>query len=102
MISSLIDTGYGFLICWLLNLVQFAIALLLLASSEKFLAFVYVMTFALGLVQIGYIIPLYRLLRRHGKPLVARGLLIAACITAFANFVVDYRMFGNRMFHLLS
>jgi hypothetical protein len=101
VLSRLIDVAYGFLICWLLNLVQLAIAFLLLAWSEKTLAVVYVMTLALGLVQIGYLTPIYRLLRRKGKPLVARGLLAAACTTAVANLAVDYHLLGSRTFHFL-
>jgi hypothetical protein len=93
VLSAVIDVVYGFLICWLLNLAQLGIAFLLVASSEKTLAFVYVLTVALGLVQVGYIVPLYRLLRRKGKPCVARGLLWAACMTAIATLVIDYHFY---------
>jgi hypothetical protein len=99
VLSSLIDLVYGFLICWLLNLVQLALAFILLASSEKTLPMVYVMTIALGLVQIAYVVPLYRLLRRKAKPHVARGLVAAACITAMANLIVDYHFLGLQMLH---
>lgn len=93
------DFGYGVLICWFLNLVQLGIAFLLLASSEKTLPAVYVLTTALGLVQIGYAVPIYRLLRRKGKLRTAQGLLAAAVFTAIANAGIDYYLFGPGMFH---
>lgn len=89
----------GMLICWLLNIVQLGIALLLLAASEKMLPAVYVLVFAIGLVQIGYVVPLYRLLQRNRKPRAAQGLIIAASITVLLNAVCDYRIFGPGMFH---
>ena len=97
MLSSFIDVGYGFLICWLLNLVQLAIAFLLLASSERLIGPAYVTAVGLGVIQISYIVPIYRLLWRKGKRYVAGGLLAAALITAVANFVIDYRLFGSQM-----
>lgn len=99
MLRSFIDFGYGVLICWFLNLVQLGIAFLLLASSEKTLPAVYVLTTALGLVQIGYAVPIYRLLRRKGKLHTAQGLLAAAVFTAIANAGIDYYLFGPGMFH---
>ena len=56
------------LICWLLNVVQLGIAFVLLASSEKTLSSVYVLTLALWLVQFGYVIPIYRVLKRKSRP----------------------------------
>lgn len=81
----------GMLICWLLNLAQLGIAFLLLVASEKMLPAFYVLVFAIGLVQIGYVVPLYRLLRRNGKARAARGLIIAAGITALINAAGAYR-----------
>jgi hypothetical protein len=101
VLSNAIDVVYGFLICWLLNLVHVAIAFLLLASSDRMLASVYVLTAGLGLLQIGYVVPIYRLLWRKGKPWVARGLLMAAAVTAVVNFIIDYHFFGPRMFQFL-
>jgi len=86
------------LICWLLNIVQFGIAFLLLAVSEKTLPVFYVLVYAIGLVQVGYVAPLYRLLQRNGKPRAAQGLIIAASITAVVSAVCDYRLFGPAMF----
>ena len=97
VLSTFIDIGYGFLICWLLNLVQLAVAFLLLASSERMIVYAYILAAWLGLVQIAYVIPIYRLLWRKHKHYVARGLLAAALITAAANFIIDYHLFGSRM-----
>jgi hypothetical protein len=102
VLRSLIDFGYGVLICWFLNLVQLGIALLLLATTEKALPAVYVLTIALALVQIGYVVPTYRLLCRKGKRQTAYGLLTAACLTALVNAGLDYYLFGPRVFHLWS
>lgn len=87
----------GALICWLLNAAQLGIALLLLAASEKMLPTVYVLIFAIGLVQAGYVAPLYRLLRRKGKPGTALGLIIGAATTALVNLATVYWFFG---FHI--
>lgn len=99
VLRSFIDFGFGVLICWFMNLVQLGIAFLLLATSEKALPAFYVLTTAIGLVQIGYALPLYRLLRRKQLVSTARGLLAAACLTVVVNAGVDYYLFGPRMFH---
>ncbi len=99
MLQAIIDFGFGVIICWLFNLVQLGTAFFLLATSEKTLPFVYVLLTALGLVQIGYIAPIYRLLRRRGRLNTARGLLAAACATVIVNAILDYHAFGPRMFH---
>ena len=99
MFSRLVSVLLGMLICWLLNVVQLSIAFVLLSSTEKLLPAVYTLSLALGLAQIGYVIPLWRLLRRTDKPDVAMGLLIAACTTLCINLVVDFHLFGAGMFH---
>lgn len=98
MVQAIIEFGYGVIICWMLNLVQLGIAFLLLARSEKALPLVYVLLTALGLVQVGYVAPLYRLLRRKSRFYAARGLLTAACGTLLINMALDYHFFGLRMF----
>jgi formate-dependent nitrite reductase membrane component NrfD len=82
----------GMLICWLLNMAQLGIAFLLLSASEKMLPSFYVLVFAIGLVQIGYVVPIYHLLQRNGKARAARGLIIAAGITALINAVFACRI----------
>jgi len=88
----------GMLICWLLNVVQLGIAFVLLASSEKTLSSVYVLTLALWLVQFGYVIPIYRVLKRKSRPHAAHGLLTAACISAVLTLLLDYKIFGAAAF----
>lgn len=88
MISRLISVFLGMLLCWLLNVVQLGIAFLLLSSSEKLLPAVYTLSLALGLVQIGYVVPIWRLLVRKGRLWNARGLLIGAGITLAVNAVI--------------
>ena len=85
----------GMLLCWLLNLVQIGIAILLLAAADRYIASVYVLLAGLGLLQIAYVVPLYRLLRRKGKPRAATGLIIAASITALLNVACDWAAFGR-------
>ncbi|HWG51522.1 MAG TPA: hypothetical protein VN669_17615 [Candidatus Acidoferrales bacterium] len=88
----------GMLVCWLLNLVQLGIAFVLLSSSEKNLPAVYVLTTALGLVQLGYVIPIYHVLLRWGRRYAGYGLLTAACSSLLSNAVIDYHLFGPAMF----
>ncbi len=86
------------LVCWLLNVVQLGIAFVLLASSEKTLSSVYVLTLALWAVQFGYVVPIYRILKRKKRAYAARGLLTAACITAIIIVILDYKIFGAAAF----
>jgi hypothetical protein len=75
-------------ICWLLNIAQLGVGWLLLVMDVRMLPFYCVLVGALGIVQIGYVIPIWRLLRRKGKPRAARGMLIAAALTAIVNVVI--------------
>jgi hypothetical protein len=75
----------GMAICWLLNVAQLGVGWLLLVADVRMLPAYYVLVAAIGLVQIGYVVPIWRLLRRKGKPRTAQGLMIAAVLT----FVVD-------------
>lgn len=75
----------GAIICWLLNTAQLGIGWLLLVSDDRYLPMVYVLIGAIGVVQVGYVIPIWRLLMRTGKPRTAKGLLMAAGLTAILN-----------------
>lgn len=75
----------GLAICWLLNIAQLGIGWLLLVADVRMLPAFYVLIYAIGLVQVGYVVPIWRLLVRKGKPGTAKGLLIAACVTAMLN-----------------
>lgn len=75
-------------ICWLLNVAQLGVGWLLLVMDVRMLPFYYVLVGAIGIVQVGYVIPIWRLLRRKGKPRTARGMLIAALLTTVVNVVI--------------
>ena len=75
----------GMLLCWLLNIVQLGIAAVLLTTGERTLPTVFILVGAIGLLQFVYVIPIWRLFRNRGKSMTARGLLIAASITALLN-----------------
>lgn len=77
----------GFAICWLLNIAQLGVGWLLLVANDRLLSTVYVLIGAIGLVQVGYVAPIWRVLRRKRMPRAATGLLIAAGITLLANVV---------------
>ena len=76
---------WGMLVGWLLNLVHLGIAYLLFVYGEQTLPTVFVLVGAIGLLQIGYIVPIWFVLRQRGKKRMARGLLIAALVTALIN-----------------
>lgn len=99
MLRAAFEFISGMMVCWLLNLVQLGIAFVLLSSSEKNLPAVYVLTTALGLVQLGYVVPIYHLLLRWRRRYAGYGLLTAACSSLLSNVVIDYHLFGNAMFH---
>lgn len=72
-------------ICWLLNIAQLGFGWLLLVADIRMLPAYYVLTWAVGVVQIGYVVPIWRLLQRKGKPRSAKGVLLAAGLTALIN-----------------
>ncbi len=78
----------GWAVCWLLNVAQLGIGWLVFVSDERMLPVAYTIIGAIGLVQVGYVVPIWRLLRRNGKPRTAKGLLIAAAVTAVLNVAV--------------
>lgn len=89
-------TFLGMLICWLLNLVQLGVTFwLFVLFGEKFLSAAYTLTGGIGLLQIAYVVPLYRLLRRKNLPEAARGLALAACLTALMNAGFDVVAFRH-------
>jgi len=83
----------GMAICWMLNVTELGVGWLLLVADVRMLPAYYVLIGALGLVQVGYVVPIWRLLRRKGKPQTARGMMIAAGITAFLNVVLALVIF---------
>ena len=75
----------GLLLCWLLNMVQLGIAWLIFVRSERMLPSVFILVGALGLLQIGYVVPLWYIFRRRGMKRMAKGLLMAATLTLLVN-----------------
>ena len=57
----------GMAICWLLNIAQLGVGWLLLVADVRMLPAYYVLVGAIGLVQIGYVLPIWRLLRAKRK-----------------------------------
>jgi hypothetical protein len=90
----------GMAICWLLNVAQIGISWLLLVMDERTLSFVFVLAGMIGLVQVGYVAPIWRMLQRKGSPQTAKGLLFAALVTLVVNACVW--LFGAKLRHLFS
>jgi hypothetical protein len=78
----------GMAICWLLNIAQLGVGWLLLVADVRMLPSFYVLIGAIGLVQIGYVVPVWRLLIRKSRPRTAKGVLLAACATLALNVVL--------------
>src|SRR5690349_21801657 len=85
MVGRTVSILLGMLVCWLLNFVQLGVAFVLLATSEKALPAIYVLAGAIGLVQVGYVVPLFRLLWRKGQRDIAAGLVAGAVVTLVVN-----------------
>jgi len=83
----------GMAICWLLNVAQLSVGWLLLVADVRMLPGYYVLVGAVGVVQVGYVIPIWRLLRRRAKPRTAKGMLLAAALTALMNLVTFWIVF---------
>jgi len=47
-------------ICWLLNVAQLGVGWLLLVADVRMLPAYYVLIGAIGLVQVGYVVPIWR------------------------------------------
>jgi len=80
-------------ICWLLNIAQLGIGWLLLVADVRLLPAYYVLIGAVGVVQVGYVVPIWRLLRRKGKASTGKGVLLAAGLTALINVVIAWVIF---------
>jgi hypothetical protein len=83
----------GMAICWLLNIAQLGVGWLLLVADVRMLPAYYVLVGAIGLVQIGYVLPIWRLLRRKEKPRTATGLVLAAALTALLNITIAWLIY---------
>jgi len=56
-------------------------------ADVRMLPAYYALVGAIGLLQVGYVVPIWRLLRRKGKPQTARGMMLPPGSTAFLNVV---------------
>jgi len=82
-------------ICWLLNIAQAGIGWLLLVADVRMLPAFYVLIGAIGVVQVGYVVPIWRLLRRKGKPRTGKGVLLAAGLTALMNLGIVLAIYAS-------
>jgi len=85
-------------ICWLLNIAQLGIGWLVLVADVRMLPAYYVLVGAIGVIQVGYVVPIWRLLRRRGKPRTGKGILLAAGLTALANIVIVLSIYTSPRF----
>lgn len=85
----------GIVVCWLLNLVHLGIAYFIFVESERMLPAVFVLVGAIGLLQMGYIAPLWYFFRSRGKRRMAKGLLFASTITLLVNAVFWLLLYVN-------
>lgn len=75
----------GLIVCWLLNMAHLGVAYLLFVTGDQTLPAVLVLTGALGLLQIGYVAPIWYLLWRRERRRMAKGFAIGAAITLLLN-----------------
>lgn len=85
----------GMLVCWLLNVTQLGIACLLFAFGERTLPTVVVLVGAIGLLQVGYIAPLWYMFRRRGAKKMAKGMALGAVFTLLLNAVFWVVIYAN-------
>ena len=82
----------GMLLCWGMNLLQILLGCTVAwtaaerpGGSSTVVYFAVALALSVGLLQLLYLIPLWRVLKTKGKTQTIKGLGIAACITALLN-----------------
>jgi hypothetical protein len=75
---------WGLLICWGLNLLNLVLSFFLGGSASN-IGVLFVLVGGIGLIQLLYVIPLYISFKKSGKTDTAKGMVIAASITALLN-----------------
>lgn len=85
----------GLIVCWLLNVVELGIAWFLFVFGEQTLPAIFVLIGGIGLLQIGYVVPLWYVFRRRAKKRMAKGVLIAAIVTLLLNAVLWLVIYVN-------
>lgn len=71
----------GMLICWLLNFLTIVLGFVLIST----LTGTVILVGGLGLVQLIYVSPLYIKFKRNNQADTAKGMIIAASVTALLN-----------------
>jgi hypothetical protein len=82
----------GLLLCWGMNFVQVWVAGTIAwavsegpGGSDTMVSIAFAIAFSVGLLQLFYVIPLWRALKTNGKTQTIKGVVIAACVTALLN-----------------
>jgi hypothetical protein len=82
----------GLLLCWGMNLVQVMLGCAVAwteaerpGGSNTVVYFAVALALSVGLLQLLYLIPLWRVLKTNGRTQTIKGVRIAACITALLN-----------------
>lgn len=78
---------WGMFFCWLLNLAEIVVGLGAAGLPDRAVAGFMVnwLVGGIGLVQLFYVLPLFFMYRQRGNTASARGMAIAASITALFN-----------------
>ena len=80
------NLAVGLFLCWGLNIVEINVGMLpFMMTNENSTTATVVLVGGIGVVEWLYVVPLYRLFKSRGKPNTAKGLIIAAGITALLN-----------------
>ena len=95
MIEGLENKGsilQGLLLCWGINFLQVLLGCTVAwteaerpGGSNSVVYIAVLIAFGVGLLQLLYLIPLWRVLKTSGKTQTIKGMAIAACITALLN-----------------
>ncbi len=75
---------FGLVLCWGLNIATLVLSIVLGGSASS-LGVLFVLIGGIGVIQLVYVIPLYICFKKDGKTDTAKGLVIAASITALLN-----------------
>jgi hypothetical protein len=82
----------GLAFCWAANVAQVILGFLLLATGTLLPVW---LIGGVGLIQLAYVVPLYQYFKRNGRSMSARGLVIAASITALLNAACWGSVYGR-------
>ena len=86
---------YGLFLCWGTNILQIVVGCATLGMGGENFASAFVVIGGIGLIQLVYVLPMYFQFRKQGKSDTAKGMVIAASITALLN-ATCWGMFASR------